>query len=36
MLVCGPGGMADEARREVVGGVARGFGVDLLEEKLVW
>lgn len=36
VLVCGPDGMANGARKEVVGCVEREFGVDLLEEKFAW
>lgn len=32
VLVCGPGGMADEATRQVVNCVKDGFRVDLIEE----
>jgi hypothetical protein len=36
VLVCGPGGMADEATRQVVNCVKDGFGVDLIEEAFAW
>lgn len=36
VLVCGPGGMADEATREVVRCVKDGFRVDLVEEAFAW
>ncbi|KAH6643451.1 ferric reductase like transmembrane component-domain-containing protein [Truncatella angustata] len=36
VLVCGPGGMADEATREVVSCVKDGFDVDLVEEAYTW
>ncbi|KAI1269970.1 ferric reductase like transmembrane component-domain-containing protein [Xylariaceae sp. FL1019] len=36
VLVCGPGGMADEARREVVMCVKDGYKVDLVDEAYAW
>ncbi|KAI1308856.1 ferric reductase like transmembrane component-domain-containing protein [Xylaria venustula] len=36
VIVCGPGQMADEARRQVVGCVRDGFSVDLIEEAFTW
>ncbi|KAI1121956.1 ferric reductase like transmembrane component-domain-containing protein [Nemania abortiva] len=36
VLVCGPGQMADEARRQVVHCVKDGFNVDLVEEAFAW
>ncbi|KAJ8132070.1 hypothetical protein O1611_g1554 [Lasiodiplodia mahajangana] len=36
VLVCGPGQMADEARRQVVSCVKDGFSVDLVEEAFAW
>ncbi|GAP84056.2 putative ferric reductase like transmembrane component [Rosellinia necatrix] len=36
VLVCGPGQMADEARRQVVRCVRDGFSVDLIEEAFTW
>lgn len=36
VLVCGPGQMADEARRQVVNCVKDGFSVDLIEEAFAW
>ncbi|KAI0156543.1 ferric reductase like transmembrane component [Xylariaceae sp. FL1272] len=36
VLVCGPGGMADEARREVVTCVKDGFKVNLVDEAYAW
>ncbi|KAI0108717.1 ferric reductase like transmembrane component-domain-containing protein [Nemania sp. FL0031] len=36
VLVCGPGQMADEARRQVVGCVKDGFSIDLVEEAFAW
>ncbi|KAI0855902.1 ferric reductase like transmembrane component [Xylaria cubensis] len=36
VLVCGPGGMADEARQQVISCVRDGFRVDLVEESFCW
>ncbi|KAF8848120.1 hypothetical protein BDZ45DRAFT_681442 [Acephala macrosclerotiorum] len=36
VLVCGPGNMADEATKEVVGCVKEGWSVDLVEEAFAW
>ncbi|KAI8952750.1 ferric reductase like transmembrane component-domain-containing protein [Xylaria longipes] len=36
VLVCGPGQMADEARKQVVKCVKDGFSVDLIEEAFAW
>ncbi|KAI3324911.1 ferric reductase like transmembrane component [Xylariaceae sp. AK1471] len=36
VLVCGPGQMADEARKQVVNCVKDGFRVDLVEEAFAW
>ncbi|KAI0552610.1 ferric reductase like transmembrane component-domain-containing protein [Xylaria curta] len=36
VLVCGPGQMADEARKQVVSCVKDGFSVDLIEEAFAW
>ena len=36
VIVCGPGQMADEARRRAVECVKDGFCVDLLEEAFAW
>ncbi|KAI1424390.1 ferric reductase like transmembrane component-domain-containing protein [Xylaria sp. FL1777] len=36
VLVCGPGQMADEARKQVVNCVKDGFSVDLIEEAFAW
>ncbi len=36
ILVCGPGQMADEARKQVVNCVKDGFSVDLVEEAFAW
>ncbi|KAJ2992259.1 hypothetical protein NUW58_g2225 [Xylaria curta] len=36
VLVCGPGQMADEARRQVINYVKEGFSVDLVEEAFAW
>ncbi|KAI1110914.1 ferric reductase like transmembrane component-domain-containing protein [Nemania sp. NC0429] len=36
VLVCGPGQMADEARRQVASCVKDGFHVDIVEEAFAW
>jgi len=36
VLVCAPGGMADEVRRSVVNAVGQGFEVQLIEEAFAW
>ncbi|KAI1810165.1 ferric reductase like transmembrane component [Poronia punctata] len=36
VLVCGPGQMADETRKQVVGCVKDGFRVHLVEEAFAW
>ncbi|KAI0445504.1 ferric reductase like transmembrane component-domain-containing protein [Xylaria telfairii] len=36
VVVCGPGQMADEARKQVVNCVKDGFSVDLIEEAFAW
>ncbi|KAI0531860.1 ferric reductase like transmembrane component-domain-containing protein [Xylaria digitata] len=36
VLVCGPGQMADEARKQVVNCVKDGFSIDLVEEAFAW
>lgn len=36
ILVCGPGQMADEARRQVAGCVKDGFNIDIVEEAFAW
>jgi hypothetical protein len=36
VLVCGPGQMADEVRKQVVNCVKEGFRVDLVEEAFAW
>jgi predicted ferric reductase len=36
ILVCGPGGMADDVRREVVRCSKQGFDVQLWEESFTW
>jgi hypothetical protein len=36
VVVCAPGGMADEVTRQVVACVRDGFRVDLLEEAFAW
>ncbi len=36
VLVCAPGGMADEVTRQVVKCVREGFRVDLVEEAFAW
>jgi hypothetical protein len=36
VLVCAPGGMADDVRKGVVQAVGRGFEVQLIEEAFAW
>ncbi|KAI1422444.1 ferric reductase like transmembrane component [Xylaria sp. FL1777] len=36
VLACGPGGMADEARQQVINCVRDGFKIDLVEEAFCW
>ena len=36
VLVCGPGSMADEVRRQMVQCARRGYVVDLIEESFAW
>ncbi|KAH8656864.1 ferric reductase like transmembrane component-domain-containing protein [Ilyonectria robusta] len=36
VLVCGPGGMADEVTKQVVNSVKDGYRVDLIEEAFAW
>lgn len=36
VLVCGPGGLADDVRREVVSCSKSGFDVELIEESFAW
>lgn len=36
VMVCGPGGMADEVTREVVACVRDGFSIDVVEETFAW
>ena len=36
VLVCGPGGLADDVRRQIVQANKRGFDVEMLEESFAW
>jgi predicted ferric reductase len=36
VLVCGPGGLADDVRRQVVSCAKRGYDVELTEESFTW